>query len=139
MNVPSGEAAAKVARIVLAQSTIEGGGMKVRRALPAPRLEAVGPFIFLDHFGPVTFGPGEARGAPSHPHRGFETLTYLLEGRGEHRDSLGNHSVIGPGEAQWMRAGSGILHDEGADEALRVTAGVSTGCSFGSTFPVAPK
>jgi redox-sensitive bicupin YhaK (pirin superfamily) len=135
MNVLNREPAAKVARIVLARSTIEGEGMQVRRALPAPRLEAVGPFIFLDHFGPVTFGPGEARGAPDHPHRGFETLTYLLEGRGEHRDSLGNHSVIGPGEAQWMRAGSGILHDEGADEALRRNGGRIHGLQFWINLP----
>ncbi len=126
-------------RIIKAADTIEGEGMTVRRAIPAPRLEAVGPFIFLDHFGPIDFAPGEAKGAPNHPHRGFETLTYLLEGRGEHRDSLGNRSVVGPGEAQWMRAGSGILHDEGADEVIRREGGRIHGLQFWINLPRAFK
>ena len=124
-----------VARIIPARRAIEGDGMEIRRAIPARGIEAVGPFIFLDHFGPIEFGPGEAKGAPNHPHRGFETLTYLLEGRGEHRDSLGNVSVIGPGEAQWMRAGSGILHDEGADEIMRRDGGRINGLQFWINLP----
>lgn len=129
------ERSAAILRVIDAERTLEGDGIEVRRALPARRLEAVGPFIFLDHFGPVTFEPGKARGTPTHPHRGFETLTYLLEGRGEHRDSLGNHSVIGPGEAQWMRAGSGILHDEGADEVTRRDGGRIEGVQFWINLP----
>ena len=124
-----------VQRIVPARRTIEGEGFEVRRAVPAAGIEAIGPFIFLDHLGPVTFGPGEAKGAPNHPHRGFETLTYLLEGGGVHRDSLGNVSTIGPGEAQWMRAGSGILHDEGADEVVRRNGGRLHGVQFWINLP----
>ena len=125
----------EVVRIIPARRAIEGEGMEIRRAIPARGIEAVGPFIFLDHFGPIDFGPGEAKGAPNHPHRGFETLTYLLEGRGEHRDSLGNVSVIGSGEAQWMRAGSGILHDEGADEIIRRDGGRINGLQFWINLP----
>ena len=91
--------------------------------MPARGLEAIGPFIMLDHMGPVLLAPGEAKGAPTHPHAGMETLTYLLEGRGHHLDSLGNFSVMGPGDVQWMRAGSGIVHDEGPDAAARRDGG----------------
>ncbi len=129
----------EVARVIPAANAIEGDGINVRRAIPARDLEAVGPFIFLDHFGPVDFAPGEAKGAPDHPHRGFETLTYLLEGRGEHRDSLGNRSVVGAGEAQWMRAGSGILHDEGADEVIRREGGRIHGVQFWINLPKGKK
>jgi hypothetical protein len=70
------------------------------------------PFLLLDHLGPTDYGPGEAIGAPDHPHRGFETVTYILEGRLEHRDSVGNHGTLGPGDVQWMTAGSGVVHSE---------------------------
>lgn len=122
-------------RVLTAPRMLEGEGFEVRRALPAAGLPAVGPFIFLDHFGPVTYGPGEAKGAPNHPHRGFETLTWLLQGSGIHRDSLGHVSTIGADEGQWMRAGSGILHDEGADEALRTHGGTYEGVQFWINLP----
>lgn len=125
----------RVERVLTAIRTLEGEGFEVRRAIPAGNLPAVGPFIFLDHFGPVEYGPGEAKGAPNHPHCGFETLTYLLEGSAIHRDSLGNISTIGAGEAQWMRAGSGIMHDEGADEALRRDGGRYQGVQFWINLP----
>lgn len=102
---------------------LEGEGFVVRRPVPAPGLEAIGPFIMLDHMGPVLLAPGEAKGAPTHPHAGIETLTYLLEGRGHHLDSLGNFSVMGPGDVQWMRAGRGIVHDEGPDDQARRDGG----------------
>ena len=124
-----------VSRVVPARKTLEGEGFEVRRPIPAAGLEAIGPFIFLDHFGPVDLGPGEAKGAPNHPHRGFETLTYLIDGRGLHRDSLGNADSVGPGEAQWMRAGSGILHDEGADDVLRRDGGRMHGAQFWINLP----
>lgn len=106
-----------------APQMLEGEGFVVRRPVPARGLEAIGPFIMLDHMGPVLLGPGEAKGAPTHPHAGMETLTYLLEGRGHHLDSLGNFSVMGPGDVQWMRAGSGIVHDEGPDATARREGG----------------
>jgi redox-sensitive bicupin YhaK (pirin superfamily) len=99
----------------MAFRTLEGAGFEVRRAIPSRAFEAIGPFIFLDHFGPIDVRPGEAKGAPAHPHAGIETLTLLLEGRSVHKDSLGNESVMQPGEVQWMRAGRGVIHDEGPD------------------------
>src|SRR5665213_2546399 len=112
-----------VAAVTTAFSTLEGEGFPVRRALPAQGLEAVGPFIFLDQFGPLDLAPGETKGAPAHPHAGIETLTLLLEGRFAHKDSLGNASAMAPGEVQWMRAGRGIVHDEGPDADIRRRGG----------------
>ncbi len=124
-----------VRRIIDAPTMLEGEGFEVRRPVPTRGLEAVGPFIMLDHFGPVLYAPDEAKGAPTHPHAGIETLTYLLAGRGRHLDSLGNSSVMGPGDAQWMRAGSGIIHDEGADGAFRRTGGLSHGVQLWLNMP----
>lgn len=86
------------------------GSFTVRRALPGRERHAIGPWVFLDHFGPFTARPGDGVGA--HPHAGIETVTYLLSGRQEHRDSAGNAGIVGPGGAQWMTAGRGIVHAE---------------------------
>jgi redox-sensitive bicupin YhaK (pirin superfamily) len=97
---------------VQAQHGIEGGGFPIRRPFPTPHLSYFDPFLLLDEMGPVDWPPGEAIGAPDHPHRGFETVTYLLEGAVEHADSWGHRSVIGPGDVQWMTAGAGVIHSE---------------------------
>ncbi|ESQ85188.1 hypothetical protein AEAC466_05620 [Asticcacaulis sp. AC466] len=115
--------------------TLEGDGFEVRRAIPSKAYEAVGPFIFLDHFGPIEFLPGDAKGASAHPHAGIETLTLLLEGRSVHKDSLGNTSVMQPGEVQWMRAGRGIIHDEGPDEDIQRTGGRNHGIQLWLNMP----
>jgi redox-sensitive bicupin YhaK (pirin superfamily) len=106
-----------VAGIVPALRTTEGGGVIVRRAFPTGRLDQVDPFLLFDHMGPWDIAPGDAKGFPDHPHRGFETVTYLLEGQFEHRDSFGNHGKLEAGDVQWMTAGSGLVHSEmpGAD------------------------
>ena len=101
-----------VERIVASQRTTEGGGVVINRAFPIPELEAHDPFLLLDHFGPVDLAPGTSTGFPDHPHRGFETVTYLLQGQMEHKDSFGHHGVLGPGDVQWMTAGSGLVHSE---------------------------
>ena len=101
-----------VARIVPAMDAVEGGGVAIHRAFPIPALEDVDPFLLLDHMGPIDFKPGDSTGFPDHPHRGFETVTYLLEGQMEHRDSFGHHGVIRSGDVQWMTAGSGLVHSE---------------------------
>jgi redox-sensitive bicupin YhaK (pirin superfamily) len=88
------------------------GSFTVRRALPERQRHSVGPWVFLDHFGPYRATAGDGVGA--HPHAGIETVTYLLSGRNEHRDSAGNVGVVGPGGAQWMTAGRGIVHAERA-------------------------
>lgn len=118
---------------------LEGAGFEVQRAIPTAHFGSVGPFIMLDHFGPVEVKPGKAVGAPTHPHAGIETLTYLLEGSGLHYDSLGNRAVTGPGEAQWMRAGCGILHDEGPDDRLMKEGGRSHGVQLWLNMPGAAK
>ena len=86
--------------------------MQVRRVLPSPEHRAIGPFVFFDHMGPVTFSPGQAMDVRPHPHIGLATVTYLWEGRIEHRDSLGNTQPIEPGAVNWMTSGRGIVHSE---------------------------
>ena len=93
-------------------ATLEGGGVPIRRAFPTDRLEDLDPFLLLDEMGPNRVTAGDSTGFPHHPHRGFETVTYLLEGQMEHRDSFGNRGLIGPGDVQWMTAGSGLIHSE---------------------------
>lgn len=99
-------------RLAHAQRTVEGGGFEVRRSFPTRGLEDVDPFLLLDEMGPSDLAPGEAKGAPDHPHRGFETVTYMIAGRMDHRDSAGNAGSIGPGDVQWMTAGDGVVHSE---------------------------
>jgi redox-sensitive bicupin YhaK (pirin superfamily) len=101
-----------VARVVDAVRTLEGAGFAVRRPFPTAALDQVDPFLLLDEMGPSDLGPGEARGAPDHPHRGFETVTYLLAGEMEHRDSSGHAGRLRPGDVQWMTAGAGVVHSE---------------------------
>jgi redox-sensitive bicupin YhaK (pirin superfamily) len=101
-----------VERTVPARRQTEGGGFSVRRPFPAPGIDQVDPFLLLDEMGPSDYGPGEAVGAPDHPHRGFETVTYMLEGVFEHADSAGHRGRIEPGDVQWMTAGEGVVHSE---------------------------
>lgn len=100
-----------VARVVDGQLTRDGAGVKLRRALGGRPLPVLDPFLLLDEFH--SDDPNDyAAGFPDHPHRGFETVTYMLEGAMEHRDSVGNSGRLGPGSAQWMTAGHGIVHSE---------------------------
>jgi len=101
-----------VAGVLTATRQTEGGGFIVRRPFPTPARDQIDPFLLLDEMGPTDYEPGQAVGAPDHPHRGFETVTYLLEGAMEHRDSTGGHGVIVPGGVQWMTAGAGVVHSE---------------------------
>jgi len=112
-----------VAQIVHATPQLEGEGMIVTRPFPTARLDHLDPFLLLDRMGPVTPGPGEAKGAPDHPHRGFETVTYILDGAIEHADSQGNRGRIGAGDVQWMTAGSGVIHSEMPAEEIRRDGG----------------
>ncbi|MFY0309566.1 pirin family protein [Leisingera sp. D0M16] len=95
------------------------GGFEVRRALPAPRRQMVGPFIFFDQAGPAEFLTGQGIDVRPHPHIGLGTVTYLYEGEFEHRDSLGTHQMIYPGEVNWMVAGEGVTHSERTSAATR--------------------
>jgi redox-sensitive bicupin YhaK (pirin superfamily) len=101
-----------VASIITAQRQQEGAGFYVMRPFPTAHLPQIDPFLLLDHMEPKQLAPGEAKGAPDHPHRGFETVTYLLEGGMEHKDSAGNSGTLNAGDVQWMTAGSGVIHSE---------------------------
>lgn len=101
----------EVAKVIRGHPTRDGAGVKLTRMFSRDEAELLDPFLMLDHFGsdrPEDYMPG----FPMHPHRGIETVTYMLDGYVDHKDSLGNHGTIGPGDVQWMTAGSGILHEE---------------------------
>jgi len=111
------------ARMVTAVHTLEGAGFGVHRPFPTPELDHLDPYLLLDEMGPADHAPGEAQGAPDHPHRGFETVTYMLEGEFEHKDSRGNHGTIKAGGVQWMTAGDGIVHSEMPSHQIRTEGG----------------
>ena len=106
------ERARTVAGIVNSIETLEGAGFLVRRPFPKAALSEFDPFLLLDEMGPLTLAPGEAKGAPDHPHRGFETVTYVLSGELEHKDSRGHSGRLSAGDVQWMTAGAGVVHSE---------------------------
>jgi len=110
-------------QIVTAHRQLEGGGFVVRRPLPGAELEMVDPFLLIDEMGPVEYAPGKAVGAPDHPHRGFETVTYSLAGEFEHEDSAGHRGVLRAGDVQWMTAGAGIVHSEMPSRRIRDEGG----------------
>ncbi|MEU9126472.1 pirin family protein [Streptomyces sp. NPDC048506] len=99
-----------VTAVITPVHTFEGEGFPVRRPFPTPGLSSLDPFLMVDQVGPVHLAPGEAKGAPPHPHRGFETIAYVLEGDIEYADSRGHRGVVPPGAVQWLTAGSGIVH-----------------------------
>src|ERR671914_2302382 len=101
-----------IAGIVNSIETLEGGGFLVRRPFPKPAFSDFDPFLLLDEMGPMDVAPGEAKGAPDHPHRGFETVTYMLSGDMEHKDSRGHAGRLRAGDVQWMTAGAGVVHAE---------------------------
>ncbi|MHB8434058.1 MAG: pirin family protein [Candidatus Tyrphobacter sp.] len=99
-------------RVVPALQLKEGAGFIVHRPFPVPGLSYLDPILLVDEMGPVRYGPGEAVGAPDHPHRGFETVTYIIDGAMQHEDSRGHRGVIRSGDVQWMTAGAGVIHSE---------------------------
>lgn len=109
---PETPAGRTVAGVVNSIETLEGAGFLVRRPFPTPSFSEFDPFLLLDEMGPMDLGPGEAQGAPDHPHRGFETVTYVLSGDLEHKDSRGHAGRLQRGDVQWMTAGAGVVHSE---------------------------
>lgn len=128
-----------VVMVIKADSLLEGGGFPVRRPFPGSALSQFDPFLLLDHMGPVDWPPGEAVGAPDHPHRGFEAVTYLLEGRMRHKDSMGHQGELGPGDVQWMTAGSGVVHSELPHPELLEKGGRVHGFQLWVNLPAADK
>lgn len=115
--------------------TVEGGGFIVHRPFPTRALMDFDPFLLLDEMGPVDYAPGEAKGAPDHPHRGFETVTYMLEGAFSHKDSAGHSGVLRKGDVQWMTAGAGIVHSEMPDPAFARAGGRVHGLQLWVNLP----
>jgi len=128
-----------VVATITATHAMEGAGFLVRRPFPTPRVAQIDPFLLLDEMGPVELQPGEAQGAPDHPHRGFETVTYMLDGAVEHEDSAGNAGRIGPGAVQWMTAGAGVIHSEMPAREMQTDGGRQHGFQLWVNLPAAEK
>ena len=128
-----------VRSVTTAPSGVEGEGFPVRRAFAGVALTDLDPFIHMDQMGEVDYGPGEPKGTPWHPHRGFETVTYIIDGIFEHQDSNGGGGRITDGDTQWMTAGAGILHIEAPPESLVVSGGLFHGIQLWVNLPRANK
>jgi quercetin 2,3-dioxygenase len=131
--------ARQVVRVVTSHQQREGGGFVVRRPFPTRGFDDADPFLMLDEMGPVDYAPGKAVGAPDHPHRGFETVTYVLEGEAEHADSAGHRGKIGPGDVQWMTAGRGIVHAEMPSRRMQENGGRMHGFQLWVNLPARDK
>src|SRR5687767_15110758 len=118
---------------------LEGEGFPVRRAFAGVNAADLDPFIHLDQMGEVEYAPGEPKGTPWHPHRGFETVTYMIDGTFEHHDSNGGGGLITNGDTQWMTAGAGILHIEKPPEELVVSGGLFHGFQLWVNLPAKDK
>ncbi len=128
-----------IKEIVAAEAVREGAGVIVHRPFPTRQIDNIDPFLLLDHMGPNLYAPGSAKGFPDHPHRGFETVSYMLEGALEHRDSAGNKGVIAAGDVQWMTAGSGVVHSEMPEENFRQQGGRLNGFQLWVNLPKSDK
>ncbi len=124
-----------VRTVTSAPRGFEGEGFPVRRAFHGVDLADLDPFVHMDQMGEVEYAPGEPKGTPWHPHRGFETVTYMMDGTFEHSDSNGGGGVITNGDTQWMTAGAGILHIEKPPEALVVSGGLFHGIQLWVNLP----
>jgi quercetin 2,3-dioxygenase len=131
--------ARSVRSITTAPRGFEGEGFPVRRAFAGADLADLDPFIHLDQMGEVEYAPGEPKGTPWHPHRGFETVTYMLDGTLRHADSQGGGGLITDGDTQWMTAGSGMLHIEAPPEEVVMKGGLFHGFQLWVNLPKAMK
>jgi redox-sensitive bicupin YhaK (pirin superfamily) len=128
-----------VKQVSTAPSGFEGEGFPVHRAFHGIDLRELDPFLMMDEMGAVEYAPGEPKGTPWHPHRGFETVTYIIDGTFEHSDSHGGGGVITDGDTQWMTAGSGLLHIEKPPESLVASGGLFHGLQLWVNLPKADK
>ncbi len=124
-----------VSQVIPGTATMEGEGVLVHRPFPSHTLSVFDPFLLIDEMGPMDVDPNTAKGFPDHPHRGFETVTYMLAGRFEHRDSHGHAGKIQPGDVQWMTAGSGLVHSEAPEAEFRRTGGHMHGFQIWLNLP----
>jgi quercetin 2,3-dioxygenase len=128
-----------VQRVITAQRHLEGEGFEVRRPFPGVDVSLADPFLLLDHMGAVEYAPGEAKGTPWHPHRGFETVTYIIDGAFQHQDTTGGGGLIADGATQWMTAGAGIQHIEQPTPELVAKGGLFHGVQLWVNLPRAQK
>jgi redox-sensitive bicupin YhaK (pirin superfamily) len=128
-----------VRSVTSAPSGLEGEGFPVHRAFAGVSAADLDPFVHMDEMGAVEYAPGEAKGTPWHPHRGFETVTYMIDGTFQHRDSTGGGGLITDGDTQWMTAGAGILHIERPPEELVVSGGLFHGIQLWVNLPAKDK
>ncbi len=128
-----------VVSLTTAPHGFEGEGFPVRRAFAGVSLADLDPFVHMDQMGEVEYAPGEPKGTPWHPHRGFETVTYMIDGTFQHQDSHGGGGLIENGATQWMTAGSGILHIETPPEALVMSGGLFHGIQLWVNLPAKDK
>src|SRR5713101_2896053 len=128
-----------VRSVTTAPTGFEGEGFPVRRGFAGVSLADLDPFVHFDQMGEVEYAPGEAKGTPWHPHRGFETVTYMIDGTFQHQDSHGGGGVITNGATQWMTAGGGILHIETPPEALVISGGLFHGIQLWVNLPAKDK
>src|SRR2546421_3807115 len=131
----SGNTGRTVAGIVNSIETLEGAGFLVRRPFPKASFSEFDPFLLLDEMGPMNVAPGAAKGAPDHPHRGFETVTYMLSGEMEHKDSQGHAGKLSAGDVQWMTAGAGVVHSEMPSAEFQRTGGTLHGFQLWVNLP----
>jgi hypothetical protein len=140
LAVPTPEAVVRPVRSITSAPTgFEGEGFPVRRAFAGVSMEDLDPFIHMDQMGEVEYAPGEPKGTPWHPHRGFETVTYMIDGTFQHQDSIGGGGLITNGSTQWMTAGSGILHIERPPDELIASGGLFHGIQLWVNLPAAEK
>ncbi len=136
---PDSAAERPVVSVTTAPAGFEGEGFPVRRAFAGMSLQALDPFVHMDQMGEVNYAPGEPKGTPWHPHRGFETVTYMIDGTFAHQDSQGGGGLITDGATQWMTAGGGILHIETPPEDLVVSGGLFHGIQLWVNLPAKDK
>jgi redox-sensitive bicupin YhaK (pirin superfamily) len=129
----------EVEQVSTAHRQREGAGFIVRRPFPSQGIAQADPFLMLDEMGPITYTPGQAVGAPDHPHRGFETVSYILAGEVEHEDSAGHRGALGPGDVQWMTAGRGVVHSEMPSKRMRAEGGTVHGFQLWVNLPARDK
>jgi hypothetical protein len=135
----SRDASRPVVSVTSAPRGLEGEGFPVRRAFAGVDLTALDPFVHMDQMGEVEYAPGEPKGTPWHPHRGFETVTYMIDGTFQHQDSTGGGGLITNGATQWMTAGAGILHIERPPEEMIASGGLFHGIQLWVNLPAAKK
>ncbi len=139
IEVPTSASSRPVLSVSTAPAGVEGEGFPVRRAFAGVPSSQLDPFVHMDQMGEVEYAPGEPRGTPWHPHRGFETVTYMIAGTFQHQDSIGGGGLITGGDTQWMTAGGGILHIERPPDDLVASGGLFHGIQLWVNLPARDK